>query len=173
MVIIWALGPTDALAYHGGTENNRGSTTFNLISNVNTPEPTQATTPLTTPTTENPPGNGQIPLETDLLTVTYSILGDRIVFVAVAKTNGYIGLGFSTTGLMFPGDVCIGGVTMDGSTYFGDYKTTAYGPPTLDIQQDWILIYGNQIENETTLIFSRLLNTGDIEDDIIIEVLFI
>lgn len=159
---------------------------------------TVTTTQQPTTTTEPPPGNGEIPLGTDLLKVTYIILGDTVMFTATAKRTGYIGFGFSNTTGMVQGDIFIGGVTETGEVYYGvnsefeknrivlrilkkifkftkfqDYNSLSHVTPARDAQQDWVLMYGSEVGDVTTLVFSRLLNTGDFNDDIVIEVSYL
>jgi hypothetical protein len=93
MDIIWALGSTDQVTYHGG---NRGHTSYNLIAGQ-APPPTTPTTTTSTTTedpgtdTETPPGEGEIPTGSPLIKITFSVVDDLITFTAVAKTTGYVG----------------------------------------------------------------------------------
>lgn len=129
MNLIWALGATDDLVHHA----NRGPASYNLISGQPPPTTTTTTpttttlppsstgTPPTSPTTESPPGNGEIPLGSDLLKVTYAILEQTVMFTAVSQTKGYIGFGFTNATGMIQGDIFVGGVLDTGDVYFGVY----------------------------------------------------
>ncbi|XP_033726627.1 DBH-like monooxygenase protein 1 [Pecten maximus] len=91
----------------------------------------------------------------------------HITFETHVNTHGYIGLGISPNGKMFPADVIVGGVK-DGQTYFKDYHTTQHAPPIVDQSQDWFLIAGKETASGTVLTFVRKLNTCDSADDMVI-----
>ncbi|KAK6195952.1 hypothetical protein SNE40_001271 [Patella caerulea] len=87
----------------------------------------------------------------------------HITFEAHVQTLGYVGLGLSAHGKMFPADVVVGWVK-DGKTYFTDRHTIGHYEPIIDQSQDWFLIFGKEENDKTILKFVRKILLCDSED---------
>lgn len=87
----------------------------------------------------------------------------HIIFHTHVKTNGYIGLGISGNGAMYPSDVIITWVK-DGQVHFADRHATGHVMPAMDSQQDWHLISGTEQGGYTTITMIRKLDTCDDDD---------
>ncbi|CAL8110024.1 unnamed protein product [Orchesella dallaii] len=90
----------------------------------------------------------------------------RITFEVKVATLGYVGFGISPSGSMAGADIFIAGVYENGSSYGFDMHSEDLGMPSHDSHSDWTLIEfsEDQVGSQTTLKFSRLLNTCDDED---------
>lgn len=159
MTIIWAIGSTDSIEYHG--KGNSGTTQYNLI---------QA--PAILPPMDPLPNS--IPLVTNVINVTYIIIEDTITFQVIGETRGFIGFGVNNgtgdSGGMNSADIFIAWVNDDGSIGSVDTFSLEEDTPTNDTESNWNLISGEEAGGLTRLVFSRLLDTGDSESDIVIEV---
>nr|XP_034307031.1 DBH-like monooxygenase protein 1 homolog [Crassostrea gigas] len=91
----------------------------------------------------------------------------HITFEAHAKTHGWLGLGLSPTGRMYPADMVTGWVKSDGSIVFTDRFSSSYYPPKKDEAQNYQLLRAEENEFGTILKFSRLLDTCDSKDFVI------
>ncbi|XP_070555180.1 DBH-like monooxygenase protein 1 [Ptychodera flava] len=87
----------------------------------------------------------------------------EITFEIRAKTHGYVGLGFSTTGGMTNADIVIGWVK-DGVGYLSDRFATSHGEPSIDESQDYTLLAAKETQSQTILTFSRNFRTCDHRD---------
>ncbi|XP_056009441.1 uncharacterized protein LOC125680065 [Ostrea edulis] len=87
----------------------------------------------------------------------------HITFEAHVKTRGYVGLGLSPNGKMYPADVVIGWVK-HGHTYFEDRHSTGHFEPIVDASQDWILLHGEENDFGTVIKTVRKLDTCDDDD---------
>ncbi|CAG2223452.1 unnamed protein product [Mytilus edulis] len=92
----------------------------------------------------------------------------HITFEVHVKTRGYVGLGFSPNGKMYPSDVVVGWVK-DGVPHFSDYHTVSHFQPVKDVSQDWTLLHGEENNFGTVLKFERLLSTCDENDTNIVD----
>ncbi|WAR31718.1 MOXD1-like protein [Mya arenaria] len=89
----------------------------------------------------------------------------HITFEAHVKTRGWVGLGLSENGNMFPADVAVGWVNADGSVELHDMHTTGHRPPVLDASQDWFPVLGMENDFGTVLKMVRKIKTCDKADD--------
>ncbi|XP_052790851.1 DBH-like monooxygenase protein 1 homolog [Mya arenaria] len=89
----------------------------------------------------------------------------HITFEAHVKTRGWVGLGLSENGNMFPADVAVGWVNADGSVELHDMHTTGHRPPVLDASQDWFPVLGMENDFGTVLKIVRKIKTCDRADD--------
>lgn len=119
MGIIWALGSTDELLYHTSNPTRRGQASYNLIAGQGPPLTPPPTTLLTTgdPGTTQAPTPGEIPMGTNLIRVTFSLVESTITFTAVARTTGYVAFGFSNANGMADADIFIAGVGPNNAYY--------------------------------------------------------
>ncbi|EDV25403.1 uncharacterized protein TRIADDRAFT_55464 [Trichoplax adhaerens] len=100
--------------------------------------------------------------------VMYWTMDDKLKVMHVAitvQTTGWIGFGISPyTGRMPGSDTVIGWVDNQGKTYLQDRYATGHVVPTLDTQQDYTLISGEEANGMTILKFKRKYNTSDSRD---------
>ncbi|XP_052790852.1 DBH-like monooxygenase protein 1 [Mya arenaria] len=89
----------------------------------------------------------------------------HITFEAHVKTRGWVGLGLSENGDMYPADVAVGWVNADGSLELHDMHTTGHRPPVLDASQDWFPVLGMENDFGTVLKMVRKIKTCDRADD--------
>ncbi|CAL8072626.1 unnamed protein product [Orchesella dallaii] len=97
----------------------------------------------------------------------YSLINNETLVVkATVETLGWVGVGLSQTENMAGADIILGGVNENGEEYIGDYFALGNSRPIEDIINN-ILTY-NVTENatHTTLSFTRLADTGDIDEDL-------
>ncbi|XP_056009644.1 uncharacterized protein LOC130051597 [Ostrea edulis] len=87
----------------------------------------------------------------------------HITFEAHVKTHGYVGLGLSPSGKMYPADVVIGWVR-HGHTYLKDRHSTGHFEPLVDASQDWTLLHGEENDFGTVIKTIRKLDTCDKDD---------
>lgn len=89
---------------------------------------------------------------------------DQIEMKMTGNGTGWIGIGFSESASMPSTDVAIAGVDSAGDGYLFD--TWAFGrtSPRVDISQDFSLVSASEVAGNTTIEFTRALNTGDSED---------
>lgn len=97
--------------------------------------------------------------------VEWGVCGDQLEMKMMGSGSGWIGVGFSDSKGMTSTDVVIAGVDSGGTGYIVD--TWAFGrtSPDVDSSQDYSLISASEVSGNTTIEFSRALNTGDTEDD--------
>jgi len=100
--------------------------------------------------------------------LSWTFNSSHITFSTNVTTTGYVALGISPNGKMYPADVVVGGVK-DGRPYFQDYHTTGHSPPVPDSHQDWTLLSADEVDDVTTMTFTRKLDTCDDEDMAIME----
>jgi len=92
----------------------------------------------------------------------------HITFEVIVKTTGYVGLGISDNGRMYPADVVLGWVK-DGKVQVSDRHTVARSPPMTDLSQDWHLVSGEETGGYTRICVARLIDTCDVDDKTIKE----
>ncbi|ODN04440.1 hypothetical protein Ocin01_02222 [Orchesella cincta] len=91
--------------------------------------------------------------------------GERWLTMEVfAKTNGYIGLGFSPHGGMAGGDMVVGWVDSNGRPHLKDFYATANDVPILDNSQNYELLSAYEDEKGTRIQFQRKWDTCDEND---------
>nr|XP_039261858.1 uncharacterized protein LOC120338002 isoform X6 [Styela clava] len=129
----------------------------------------ETTTPEPTTTTEAPPNFDESPViyldngkEVELQWV---IEREVAAFKVVAPTIGWIGVGLSFDGTMKSADMIIAGID-DERQYIYDTHSDINGVPDVDDHfQDAELIEAYEVEDKTTIIFKRKLNTRDLDDN--------
>ena len=89
---------------------------------------------------------------------------DEIQFEIHCKTTGWVGLGLSPNGGMAGSDIVIGWVK-NGKPYLKDCYASEKAQPIEDLQQDYTLIDGTEMNGYTILKFKRKLITCDISND--------
>ncbi|XP_061173713.1 DBH-like monooxygenase protein 1 homolog [Saccostrea echinata] len=87
----------------------------------------------------------------------------HITFEAHVKTHGYVGLGLSPNGKMYPADIVIGWVK-HGRVFLKDRHSTGQFEPVIDASQDWILLHGEENQHGTVIKTVRKLDTCDDDD---------
>ncbi|EAS06748.2 DOMON domain protein (macronuclear) [Tetrahymena thermophila SB210] len=105
---------------------------------------------------------------TNGITLNFEIQGTDIVFmIESTKPQGWIGLGFGAT--MTNTDMAIFFANMNGQPAVQDaYSTNTVRPP-FDTQQDWTLLGSSITSNSFQMKAKRALNTGDTNNDIILQ----
>ena len=100
--------------------------------------------------------------------VTWKLNADNITFMIVAKTLGWVGLGFGQSGQMPNADMYVGWVNADGSANLYDSWATGTVIPEEDTTRggtnDAHLVSAYESKGYTTIIFTRKLVTGDSND---------
>ncbi|XP_019953089.2 DBH-like monooxygenase protein 2 homolog [Paralichthys olivaceus] len=86
-----------------------------------------------------------------------------ITFKLTVNTTGWVGLGFSPSGIMKGADMVIGGVGPSGN-YFTDRHATGKSMPLVDTHQSYTLLFLNESEGRTIMKFQRALQTCDDQD---------
>ncbi|KAH3710674.1 hypothetical protein DPMN_070165 [Dreissena polymorpha] len=104
--------------------------------------------------------------ERGMFTMFWNFNSTHITIEAHVETKGWVGLGFSGNGNMFPGDVAVGWVTDQGQTHFSDRHTTGHSMPEVDKSQDWFLLHAEETSAGTVLKMVRKLQTCDNVEDI-------
>ncbi|XP_052251385.1 DBH-like monooxygenase protein 1 isoform X1 [Dreissena polymorpha] len=104
--------------------------------------------------------------EDGMYTLFWNFNSTHITFEAHVQTKGWVGLGISGNGNMFPGDVALGWVTDHGQVHFADRHTTDHRMPLVDTSQDWFLLHAEETSAGTVLKMVRKLQTCDAADDI-------
>lgn len=102
-------------------------------------------------------------LHTHLTSMTHLVL-----IQITAETTGWVGLGVSPNGAMTGADIIVAWVDSSGSGHIEDRYGTGNTLPPLDDSQDVQLISSSQTAGETTVTFTRLINTCDQQDNRIV-----
>ncbi|KAG4077603.1 hypothetical protein HA402_003030 [Bradysia odoriphaga] len=117
-------------------------------------------------------GHTVIDLDPDFNVMFHMASDDTIEIQVIARTTGWVGFGFSNTHSFSNADMVIGGINdTNDEIYHQDYWSTSSDVvPTLDTIQNWQRFDTVCIQNgtHTTMYYSRLLNTGDANQDLII-----
>jgi len=92
----------------------------------------------------------------------------HVTFEAHVRTKGWIGLGISSNGNMYPADVVVGWLA-NGTVHFADRHTTGHVAPVKDQSQDWHVLMGEENEFGTVLKFVRPIDTCDSAEDEVIQ----
>jgi hypothetical protein len=94
---------------------------------------------------------------------TFDNAAENISFAVRVQATGWVGFGISPNGQMPNSDVVIGWVD-NGQTFFHDRFATSRSPPSVDEQQDWTLVEGEEEGGFTVLEFTRKYITCDKND---------
>ncbi|XP_039261852.2 uncharacterized protein LOC120338002 isoform X1 [Styela clava] len=129
----------------------------------------ETTTPELTTTTEAPPKFDESPViyldNSKEVELQWVIEREVAAFKVVAPTIGWIGVGLSFDGTMKSADMIIAGID-DERQYIYDTHSDINGVPDVDDHfQDAELIEAYEVEDKTTIIFKRKLNTRDLDDN--------
>merc|ERR1711963_235564 len=89
---------------------------------------------------------------------------EGIMFEAVVQTKGYLALGVSANGGMFPADVAVAFIDDHGTPYLIDGYTTAHQQPSQDAHQDLHLLSAKRDGDMLTFRWWRKLETCDKDD---------
>ncbi|XP_061164656.1 uncharacterized protein LOC133173681 [Saccostrea echinata] len=87
----------------------------------------------------------------------------HITFEAHVKTRGYVGIGLSPNGKMYPADIVIGWVK-HGHAFLKDRHSSGHFEPVIDASQDWVLLHGEENNHGTVIKTVRKLDTCDDDD---------
>ncbi|KAL4484234.1 hypothetical protein ABPG72_003518 [Tetrahymena utriculariae] len=105
---------------------------------------------------------------TNGITLDFEIQGTDIVFmIESTKQQGWIGLGFGAT--MINTDMAIFFANMNGQPTIRDAYSVGTQTPSFDTQQDWTLLGSQLTSSSFKMKAKRALNTGDTNNDIILE----
>jgi hypothetical protein len=90
---------------------------------------------------------------------------NSLTFTIQAQTTGWASVGFSTQPIAHSNvDVISGFIDTTGTVTLQDGFLNSYSYPAMDASNDINAISGDETASTTTLTFSRLLNTGDPQD---------
>lgn len=84
------------------------------------------------------------------------------------QTLGWVGFGISTTGDMPGSDLIVAWIDSTGYTNFTDRYVTSDRQVKIDSKQDWFLLAGKQTNGFTIIKFTRLIDTCDTAQDLVI-----
>ena len=96
----------------------------------------------------------------------------NISFGVRVRTTGWIGFGLSPDGQMPQSDVVIGWVDSNRRVFLQDRYAERRATPTLDDQQNWILLQGEEEDGFTVLRFWRNFSSCDNTSDIAVQMLY-
>ncbi|XP_065572764.1 DBH-like monooxygenase protein 2 [Artemia franciscana] len=96
----------------------------------------------------------------------WTLAGDEMYFTVTAQTTGFVGFGIFPENGLDNEDVCIFGLSPNGTAYLDDYHSLQPSDPKiLDTTDggtvDWFLVEISEDGNATTTTFYRKLETGD------------
>ncbi|CAG0917546.1 unnamed protein product [Notodromas monacha] len=92
----------------------------------------------------------------------------EITFNVSAKTNGWVGVGFTPSGGMKDADIIVMWIA-DGEVHFSDRHATRQQVPIVDEVQNYELLDASEIGGTTFFSFRRSIDTCDITQDYFIE----
>eukprot|EP00475_Leptophrys_vorax_P020428 TRINITY_DN2795_c0_g1_i3.p1 TRINITY_DN2795_c0_g1~~TRINITY_DN2795_c0_g1_i3.p1 ORF type:complete len:1418 (-),score=317.02 TRINITY_DN2795_c0_g1_i3:83-4336(-) len=97
---------------------------------------------------------------------TWQISGTSITFNMSGQAVGWISVGFSAAGVDAHkgSDMIVGWVDTTGAVQIIDGFSSSQSQPTYDEQQDAIPISGTVSGGQIAIVFTRALNTGDVND---------
>ncbi len=103
-------------------------------------------------------------------TLLWQVEGDLAFFAMVARTGGYLGLGFEPELMMKGADMVVGWVDANGSAFVHDsYSLDSFGPVFRDVDlggaDDLLGFSGRMREGVVTIEFCRPLTTDDAYDN--------
>ncbi|KAF6023519.1 moxd1 [Bugula neritina] len=91
----------------------------------------------------------------------------EIVFTISARTEGWVGLGFSPNGAMTGADLIVAWIDSEGTSHLMDMHATGNQLPLVDSSQDVSLVSASEVNGVTSVTFKRKINTCDDEDAVI------
>ncbi|KAF6023515.1 moxd1 [Bugula neritina] len=91
----------------------------------------------------------------------------EIVFTISARTEGWVGLGFSPNGAMTGADLIVAWIDSEGTSHLVDMHGTGNWLPLVDSSQDVSLVSASGVNGVTSFTFKRKINTCDDEDAVI------
>ncbi|XP_067098393.1 DBH-like monooxygenase protein 2 homolog [Osmerus mordax] len=110
------------------------------------------------PFMEHLDGAGQVTLKWG-----FSDVFQDITFQLSVNTTGWVGFGLSPKGNMIGADIVIGGVGSNG-TYFKDRHGIGTFLPPVDEEQSYTLLSLTELDGQTSMTFSRSIQTCDKDD---------
>ena len=104
--------------------------------------------------------------------LSWEFEGDKIFMAIIAKTPGWVAIGFNPSTVMANADMVFGLVAGDGRAQaLDEWSSGIFGPHTPDVDRGGrsdIISYAGTRKGDTVIFeFSRLLNTGDKFDKVI------
>ncbi|WOF16743.1 hypothetical protein F1737_08590 [Methanoplanus sp. FWC-SCC4] len=110
-------------------------------------------------------------LSEGLFDLYWTASGDTFYAGITGKSTGWVAIGFEPSSNMKDADIILGGVKSDGAYIYDMYSTGNFGPHPPDTELQGINninnYEGTEKSGETTIEFSRKLNTGDPFDKVI------
>ncbi|KAF6023516.1 hypothetical protein EB796_018164 [Bugula neritina] len=91
----------------------------------------------------------------------------EIVFTISARTEGWVGLGFSPNGAMTGADLIVAWIDSESTSHIVDMHATGNQLPLVDSSQDVSLVSASEVNGVTSVTFKRKINTCDDEDAVI------
>ena len=83
-------------------------------------------------------------------------------------STGWVAFGISPTGGMSGADAIVAWIDASGTTQFTDRYLSASRTATVDSTQNWFLLGSKQVNGYTCIQFTRLINTCDTTNDMVI-----
>ncbi|XP_018019970.1 DBH-like monooxygenase protein 1 [Hyalella azteca] len=98
--------------------------------------------------------------------MTWTPREDDILIELQVATRGYVGIGFSPSGLMKGADIILGWVDEAGDAHVSDRYGTGNRTPMMDVSQDVVLVGGGRNASHTIVRFRRPWVTCDDVHDV-------
>lgn len=116
--------------------------------------------------------NKHVLVDPDQYVLMWNYTDTDIIFKIVVKHIGWIGFGLSPNGEMDNSDIIVAYLNSNGSVNFTDRHTEESPMTYIDKSQDWYLLFYEQKDGFTTVVFTRKLvicksNSDDLDIDIL------